>query len=422
MVEQSMKYISAYDPEIARVLNLELQRQRNNLELIASENLVSPEVMAVMGSVLTNKYAEGYPGGRYYGGCDYVDMAENICIERAKLIFDAGYANVQAHSGSQANYAVYLALCKPGDTVLGMNLNEGGHLTHGSKANFSGKNYNVIPYGVDPATGLIDYENVRKLAHEHHPKMIVAGASAYPRFIDYKEFSDIAHEVGAYLMVDIAHVAGLIAAGEHPSPMKYADAVTTTTHKTMRGPRGGMILCNDPAIAKKINSAIFPGGQGGPLMHVIAAKAVALGEALRPEFKAYQHQIVVNAKAMAGALLERGVKLVSGGTDNHLMLVDLIDADISGRELEQRLDSVHITVNKNKIPGDPRSAAETSGIRVGTPAVTARGVNESEAADIGALLADAAQDFESKKSSILERVDALCALHPIYQTESGVNC
>ena len=421
MVQQGIDFVKQFDPEIADLMALELGRQRRNLELIASENIVSETVMAAMGSVLTNKYAEGYPGKRYYGGCEYVDMVENVCVERAKKLFGAAFANVQAHSGSQANAAVYMALCQPGDTVLGMDLACGGHLTHGAKVSFSGKLYNSISYGCDPATGRIDYDQVRDLALEHHPRMIIAGASAYPRVIDFEKFGAIAREAGAYLMVDIAHIAGMVATGEHPSPFPYADVVTTTNHKTLRGPRGGMILCNDPAIAKKINSAIFPGGQGGPLMHVIAAKAVALGEALRPEFKAYQHQIVVNAKAMAGALLERGVKLVSGGTDNHLMLVDLIDADISGRELEQRLDSVHITVNKNKLPGDPRSAAETSGIRVGTPAVTARGVNESEAADIGALLADAAQDFESKKSSILERVDALCALHPIYQTESGVN-
>ena len=421
MVQQGIDFVKQFDPEIADLMALELGRQRRNLELIASENIVSEAVMAAMGSVLTNKYAEGYPGKRYYGGCEYVDKVENVCVERAKKLFGAAFANVQAHSGSQANAAVYMALCQPGDTVLGMDLACGGHLTHGAKVSFSGKLYNSISYGCDPATGRIDYDQVRDLALEHHPRMIIAGASAYPRVIDFEKFGAIAREAGAYLMVDIAHIAGMVATSEHPSPFPYADVVTTTNHKTLRGPRGGMILCNDPAIAKKINSAIFPGGQGGPLMHVIAAKAVALGEALRPEFKAYQHQIVVNAKAMAGALLERGVKLVSGGTDNHLMLVDLIDADISGRELEQRLDSVHITVNKNKIPGDPRSAAETSGIRVGTPAVTARGVNESEAADIGALLADAAQDFESKKSSILERVDALCALHPIYQTESGVN-
>jgi len=299
MIQQNMDYISTYDPEIARVLQLELKRQRNNLELIASENLVSQEVMAVMGSVLTNKYAEGYPGHRYYGGCEYVDMAENICIERAKMIFDAGFANVQAHSGSQANFAVYLALCKAGDTVMGMDLSHGGHLTHGAKVNFSGKTYKPVFYGVNPETGLIDYDQVRDLARKHNPKMIIAGASAYPRTIDFKAFGEIAKEVGAYLMVDIAHIAGLVAAGEHPSPLPYADVVTTTTHKTMRGPRGGIILSNNPDIAKKIDSAMFPGTQGGPLMHIIAAKAVALGEALRPEFKGYQHQIVLNARALA---------------------------------------------------------------------------------------------------------------------------
>ena len=329
--------------------------------------------------------------------------------------FGAAYANVQPHSGSQANQAVYLALCQPGDTVLGMDLACGGHLTHGAKVSFSGKIYKSISYGCDPATGLIDYDQVRELALEHHPKMIIAGASAYPRLIDFEKFGAIAKEAGAYLMVDIAHIAGMVATGEHPSPLPYADVVTTTNHKTLRGPRGGMIFTNDPAIAKKINSAIFPGGQGGPLMHVIAAKAVALGEALKPEFKTYQHQIVVNARAMADALMQCGVELVSGGTDNHLMLVDLKQTDISGRELEERLDSVRITVNENKVPGDPRSASETSGIRVGTPAVTARGFGEAEARAVGELLADAAQDFEAKKARILERVDALCKRFPLYE-------
>lgn len=414
MVEESMKYIKAYDPEIAKVLDLELSRQRNNIELIASENLVSQEVMAVMGSVLTNKYAEGYPGKRYYGGCEYVDMAENICIERAKIIFDAKFANVQAHSGSQANYAVYMALCKPGDTVLGMSLDQGGHLTHGSRANFSGKNYNIVSYGLDPKTGCIDYDQVRALALEHKPKMIIAGASAYPRFIDYAAFSEIAHEVGAYLMVDIAHVAGLVAAGEHPSPMPYADVVTTTTHKTMRGPRGGIILTNDADIAKKINSAIFPGTQGGPLMHIIAAKAVALGEALRPEFKSYQHQIVLNAAALADSLLAGGVDLVSGGTDNHLMLMDLRKFDISGKELETRLDSVRITVNKNTVPDDPKGPQETSGIRVGSPAVTTRGFKEAEMKEVGELICKATLDFENSRKEIIERVANLCGRFPIY--------
>ena len=415
MVQQQMDFIRNYDPQIGEIMEKELNRQRNNLELIASENIVSEAVMAAMGSVLTNKYAEGYPGHRYYGGCEYVDMIESVCIERAKQLFGAAYANVQAHSGSQANQAVYFALCKPGDTVMGMDLACGGHLTHGSKVSFSGKLYNSCFYGCDPETGLIDYDQVRDMALKFRPKMIIAGASAYPRIIDFEKFGAIARESGAYLMVDIAHIAGMVAAGEHPSPLPYADVVTTTNHKTLRGPRGGMIFTNDPDIAKKINSAIFPGGQGGPLMHVIAAKAVALGEALKPEFKQYQHQIVINARAMAETLLSRGVKLVSGGTDNHLMLVDLKDSDISGRVLEERLDTVRITVNKNKIPGDPRSASETSGIRVGTPAVTARGFVEDDAREVGELLALAAQDFDAKKDEIVQRVDVLCKKYPIYE-------
>lgn len=415
MVQESMEFIRQYDPEVGEIMLKELERQRRNLELIASENIVTEPVMAAMGSVLTNKYAEGYPGHRYYGGCEYVDMVEEVCIARAKQLFGAKFANVQPHSGSQANAAVYFALCKPGDTVMGMDLSAGGHLTHGAKVSFSGKIYNSVTYGCDPQTGMIDYDQVRAMALEHRPRMIIAGASAYPRIIDFEKFGAIAKEVGAYLMVDIAHIAGLVAAGEHPSPIPYADVVTTTNHKTLRGPRGGMILTNDPDIAKKIDSAIFPGSQGGPLMHVIAAKAVVLGEALKPEFKEYQHQIIANSKAMANALLERGVKLVSGGTDNHLMLIDLREADISGRELEERLDTVHITVNKNKIPGDPRSAKETSGIRVGTPAITARGFKEAEASEVGVLLADAALDFDTKKDAILERVDALCKRFPIYE-------
>ena len=415
MIDQSMAFIRQYDPEIGGIMDKELGRQRRNLELIASENIVSEAVMAAMGSVLTNKYAEGYPGHRYYGGCEFVDEIENVCIERAKKLFGAQFANVQPHSGSQANQAVYFALCQPGDTVLGMDLACGGHLTHGAKASFSGKIYNSISYGCDPETGLIDYDQLRELALKYRPRMIIAGASAYPRVIDFEKFGAIAKEAGAYLMVDIAHIAGMVAAGEHPSPLPYADVVTTTNHKTLRGPRGGMILTNDPAIAKKINSAIFPGGQGGPLMHVIAAKAVALGEALRPEFKAYQHQIVVNAAAMADTLMTRGIKLVSGGTDNHLMLVDLRDEAVSGRELEERLDSVRITVNKNKIPGDPRSASETSGIRVGTPAVTARGFKEEDAREVGELLALAALDFDAKKGEIIDRVDALCKKFPLYE-------
>ena len=415
MVRQNMDLVRAYDPEIGAIMDQELERQRRNLELIASENIVTEPVMAAMGSVLTNKYAEGYPGHRYYGGCEYVDQVEEVCIERAKKLFGVKYANVQPHSGSQANQAVYLALCQPGDTVMGMDLSAGGHLTHGAKVSFSGKLYNSFSYGCDPQTGLIDYDQVRALALEHRPKMIIAGASAYPRIIDFEKFGAIAKEVGAYLMVDIAHIAGLVAAGEHPSPIPYADVVTTTNHKTLRGPRGGMILTNDADIAKKINSAIFPGSQGGPLMHVIAAKAVVLGEALKPEFREYQRQIVVNAKTMADVLLSRGVKLVSGGTDNHLMLLDLREADISGRELEERLDSVRITVNKNKIPGDPRSASETSGIRVGTPAITARGFKEAEAREVGELLALTALDFDAKKDEIVDRVDALCRRFPIYE-------
>ncbi len=415
MVQQGIDFVRQSDPEIAELIGLELGRQRRNLELIASENIVSEAVMAAMGSVLTNKYAEGYPGHRYYGGCEFVDQVETVCIERAKKLFGAAYANVQAHSGSQANQAVYFALCQPGDTVMGMDLSAGGHLTHGAKVSFSGKIYNSVSYGVDIATGRIDYDEVRDLALRHRPKMIIAGASAYPRIIDFEKFSQIAREVGAYLMVDMAHIAGLVAAGEHPSPMPWADVVTTTNHKTLRGPRGGMIFTNDPAIAKKINSAIFPGGQGGPLMHVIAAKAVSLGEALKPEFKLYQHQIAVNAKAMAEVLLARGVELVSGGTDNHLMLIDLKNSDISGRVLEERLDSVHITANKNKVPGDPRSAAETSGVRVGTPAITARGLKEADAREVGELLALAALDFEDNKDEVAERVEALCKRYPLYE-------
>ena len=415
MQQQNIDFIRNSDPVIADIMARELGRQRANLELIASENIVSPAVMAAMGSMLTNKYAEGYPGKRYYGGCEFVDQIENVCIDRAKEIFGAKYANVQPHSGSQANNAAYLALCKPGDTVMGMDLSNGGHLTHGCPANFSGKFYNIVPYGCDPATGRIDYDEVRALALKHRPRMIIAGASAYPRVIDFARFGEIARECGAYLMVDMAHIAGLVAAGEHPSPIPYADVVTTTNHKTLRGPRGGMIFTNDEAIAKKINSAIFPGGQGGPLMHVIAAKAVALKEALQPEFKEYQHAIVENARIIADVLEARGVKLVTGGTDNHLMLVDLRDEAISGRELEERLDRVRITVNKNKIPGDPRPASETSGIRVGTPAVTARGFRAAEAKEVGELLALAIHDFDAKQGEIVERVDALCSRFPLYE-------
>ena len=414
MINENIRIVEQKDPAIARVLSLELRRQQNNLELIASENLVSPEVMATMGSVLTNKYAEGYPGHRYYGGCEYVDIAERICIDRAKEIFSAKYANVQAHSGSQANFCVYLALCQPGDTVLGMDLSTGGHLTHGSKASFSGKFYNSVFYGVDPETGRIDYDEVRKKAEEHRPKMIIAGASAYPRIIDFKKFAEIAHSVGAFLMVDMAHIAGLVAAGEHPNPLPYADVVTTTTHKTMRGPRGGIILTNNPDIAKKIDRAMFPGTQGGPLMHIIAAKAVALGEALSPEFKAYQAQIVKNAKVLAETLSAGGVELVTGGTDNHLMLLDLRKLDMSGRELEDRLDRVHITVNKNSIPGDTRPVSETSGIRIGTPAVTTRGFKEEEMKIVGDLILKAIFDFDMSRGEILSKVDELCVKYPLY--------
>ena len=414
MIQENIRIVAQKDPKIARVLSLELARQQSNLELIASENLVSPEVMATMGSVLTNKYAEGYPGHRYYGGCEFVDIAERICIERAREIFSASYANVQAHSGSQANFCVYLALCQPGDTVMGMDLSTGGHLTHGSRANFSGKLYHSVSYGVDPETGRIDYEAVRRLAESSRPKMIIAGASAYPRIIDFKAFSEIAHEVGAYLMVDMAHIAGLVAAGEHPNPLPYADVVTTTTHKTMRGPRGGIILTNSEEIAKKIDRAMFPGTQGGPLMHIIAAKAVAMGEAMRPEFRAYQAQIVKNARVLAETLKKGGVDLVSGGTDNHLMLLDLRRLGISGRELESRLDRVRITVNKNAIPGDPLPVSETSGIRIGTPAVTTRGFREEEMRIVGDLIIKAIFDFELYRGDIISSVDELCSRFPLY--------
>ncbi len=415
MIQENIACVRAADPAIADLIEAELGRQRRNLELIASENIVSPAVMAAMGSVLTNKYAEGYPGHRYYGGCEFVDQVEEICIERAKALFGAKFANVQPHSGSQANFAAYMALCKPGDTVLGMDLSCGGHLTHGASANFSGKFYNIVAYGCDPETGLIDYEQVRALAMKHRPRMIIAGASAYPRAIDFRRFREIADECGAYLMVDMAHIAGLVAAGEHPSPIGLADITTTTTHKTLRGPRGGLIFTNDEAIARKINSAIFPGGQGGPLMHVIAAKAVALGEALKPEFRAYQHAVTENARAMAAALLQRDIALVTGSTDNHLMLIDLRETGVSGRVLEERLDQVRITANKNKIPGDPRPASETSGLRVGTPAVTARGLRAADAAEVGELLALAIHDFDGRRAEIVDRVDALCRKYPLYE-------
>ncbi len=414
MVEQGLQLIAKQDKEVADAMALELGRQRGNIELIASENIVSEAVLAAVGSVLTNKYAEGYPGKRYYGGCQYVDVVENIAIERVKKLFGAQYANVQPHSGAQANYAVYLALCTPGDTVMGMDLDAGGHLTHGCKANFSGKQYNIVPYGVDD-NGYIDYDAVERLAMETKPKMIIAGASAYPRTIDFARFADIAHKCGAYLMVDMAHIAGLVAAGLHPSPVGYADVVTTTTHKTLRGPRGGVILTNDEALAKKINSAIFPGSQGGPLEHVIAGKAVAFGEALQPSFKEYQTKLVKNCAVMADELLKNGLSLVSGGTDNHLCLLDLRGTGISGRELETRLDEVHITVNKNKIPNDPLSAKETSGVRLGTAAVTTRGFTEADMVEVADLIALAVRDFDAQKQNIDARVAALCKAHPIYE-------
>ena len=410
-----MDFIINQDPEVGQAIRAEYDRQCRNIELIASENIVSPAVLAAMGTVLTNKYAEGYPGKRYYGGCQCVDVVENLAIERACRLFGSKFANVQPHSGAQANYAVYMALCQPGDTVLGMNLDHGGHLTHGSPANISGKYYNIVPYGVNEQTGYIDYDQLRSLALECRPKMIIAGASAYPRTIDFEKFSAIAREVGAYLMVDMAHIAGLVAAGQHPSPVPYADVVTTTTHKTLRGPRGGLILCNDEAIAKKINSAIFPGTQGGPLEHIIAAKAVAFGEALKPEFKTYQEQVVKNARALAQGMVEQGFRLVSGGTDNHLMLVDLQNlGELTGKELEHRLDEVCITANKNKVPGDPRSPFVTSGIRLGTPAVTTRGMAEADMAEIAEMIWLTATDFEGKKAQLLERTRALTEKYPIY--------
>ena len=412
MVQEMIDFLTAADPEIGACVSAELARQRRNIELIASENIVSEAVLAAMGTVLTNKYAEGYPGKRYYGGCQEVDVAENIARDRACKLFGADHANVQPHSGAQANFAVYQALCDHGDTVLGMDLANGGHLTHGSPVNFSGKNYHMISYGLNEK-GYIDYDQVRDLARKEKPKMIIAGASAYPRIIDFEAFADIAHEVGAYLFVDMAHIAGLVAAGLHPSPVPYADVVTTTTHKTLRGPRGGMILCKEE-LAKKIDSAIFPGSQGGPLLHIIAAKAVALGEALKPEFKDYQRRILENAAALAESLTAAGFDLVSGGTDNHLMLVDLRKAHITGKELEHRLDEVRITVNKNAIPNDPEKPFVTSGIRVGTPAVTTRGFGVEEMKVIGGLIWQTATNFVAKADSIRETVDAMCAKYPLY--------
>lgn len=415
MIREQIQKIAKQDPEIAAAIADELRRQQDSIELIASENLISEAVLAAAGSILTNKYAEGYPGRRFYGGCEYVDVVENIAIERAKKVFGADYANVQPHSGSQANYAVYQALCKPGDTILGMDLGTGGHLTHGSAANFSGKLYQVVSYGCHPQTNRIDYDMVRDLALKNRPKMIIAGASAYPRVIDFEAFGQIAKEAGAYLMVDIAHIAGLVAAGLHPSAMPYADVVTSTTHKTMRGPRGGIILTNDEAIAKKINSAVFPGAQGGPLMHIVAAKAVALGEALEPDFIDYQKAIVHNAKVLADGLVAHGFELVTGGTDNHLMLMDLRKTDLTGKALELRLDSVGITANKNMIPNDQRTPAETSGLRLGTPAVTTRGFRTAEMEEVAELIALAVHNFDAARENIARRAAALCAAYPIYQ-------
>ena len=402
-----------YDTEVAAACHAELERQQHNIELIASENIVSKGVLLAAGGVLTNKYAEGYPGKRYYGGCQYVDVVENIARERAKKLFGAEHANVQPHCGASANLAVFFAFLQPGDTVMGMNLQQGGHLSHGSPVNISGKYFNVVPYGVNPETEMIDYDEMRRIALECKPKMIIAGASAYSRIIDFKRCREIADEVGAYLMVDMAHIAGLVAAGLHPSPVPYADVVTTTTHKTLRGPRGGLILCKEK-YAAQIDKAIFPGTQGGPLMHIIAAKAVALGEALTPEFKEYQQQILKNSKALCSALQNEGIDIVSGGTDNHLILINLIKNGITGKELEHRLDEVHITANKNTVPNDPQSPFVTSGLRVGTPAVTTRGFKEPEMASIAKWIALCANDFEPNKERITNEVTELCSRYPIY--------
>ncbi len=415
MVNEVMKFIENYDPEVGKAIEQEAARQRRNLELIASENIVSEPVMMAMGTVLTNKYAEGYSGKRYYGGCQYVDVVETIAIERAKKLFGCEYANVQPHSGAQANMAVFLAMLKPGDTVLSMSLDHGGHLSHGSPVNFSGLYFNIVSYGVNDE-GFLDYDQVERLAVEHKPKLILAGASAYAREIDFKRFREIADKVGAYLMVDMAHIAGLVAAGEHMSPIPYADVVTTTTHKTLRGPRGGMILASKEAADKfNFNKAIFPGTQGGPLEHVIAAKAVCLGEALKPEFTEYQKQVRKNAKALAAALVAQGFKLLTGGTDNHLMLVDLRGMDISGKELQNRCDEVFITLNKNTVPNEPRSPFVTSGVRIGTPAVTTRGLKEEDMPKIAECIWLAATDFENKADYIRSEVTKLCEKYPLYE-------
>ena len=416
MVKEVMDLLAGYDNEVGQAVEAEFARQSRNLELIASENIVSEPVMLAMGTVLTNKYAEGYPGKRYYGGCQCVDVVETLAIERAKKLFGCDYANVQPHSGAQANMAVFIAMLQPGDTVLGMNLNHGGHLTHGSPVNFSGLNYHIVPYGVNDE-GFIDYDELERIAKEAKPKLIIAGASAYARTIDFKRFREIADEVGAYLMVDMAHIAGLVAAGEHPSPIPYAHVVTTTTHKTLRGPRGGMILANKEAAEQfNFNKAIFPGTQGGPLEHVIAAKAVCFGEAMKPEFKEYQHQVVKNAKALADALMERGFKLLTGGTDNHLMLVDLRDMDISGKELQNRCDEVYITLNKNSVPNDPRKPFVTSGVRIGTPAITTRGAKEDMMLEIVELIDTVLSNPESETviKAVREKVNGMMKDYPIF--------
>ena len=411
---KNIEYLYSVDSEVASAIDSELKRQKRNIELIASENIVSEGVLAAAGTILTNKYAEGYPGRRYYGGCEDVDKVETIAIERAKKLFGAEHANVQPHCGASANLATFFAFLQPGDTVMGMNLAHGGHLSHGSPVNISGKYFNVVPYGVDSETHRIDYDKMEAIAVECQPKMIVVGASAYPRVIDFKRCREIADKVGAILMVDMAHIAGLVAAGQHPSPVPYADVVTTTTHKTLRGPRGGLILCKEQ-YAKQIDKAIFPGTQGGPLEHIIAAKAVAFGEALTDEFKAYQEQIVKNAKALEIALKEEGFDLVSGGTDNHLLLIDLRSMGVTGKELEHNLDEVHITVNKNAIPDDPQKPTITSGIRVGTPAVTSRGFKEEDMKTIAKLIKLTATDLENSREYIISEVDKLCSKYPIYE-------
>ena len=413
MIQETMEFISQYDPEVGASIRAEFDRERRNIELIASENIVSPAVMLAMGTCLTNKYAEGYPGKRYYGGCFAVDVTEEIARKRACQLFGCNYANVQPHSGANANLAAFFALAKPGDTILGMNLAHGGHLSHGSPVNISGKYFNIVPYGLSDETETIDYDALMETAKACQPKVIIAGASAYPRTIDFAKFREVADAVGAYLMVDMAHIAGLVAAGVHPSPIPYADVVTSTTHKTLRGPRGGLILCNDEEIYKKINSAVFPGTQGGPLEHIIAAKAVCFGEALKPEFKAYGQQVVKNAAVLAEELIKQGFRLVSGGTDNHLMLVDVRNFHITGKEFEHRLDEVQITVNKNAIPNDPEKPFVTSGIRVGTPAVTSRGFKEPEMVKIAGWMAQVARDFEGCADQVRAEVDALCRQFPI---------